>query len=310
MIAQPSSPAIVFLDIDGVLLPRKAWALPANVAHMQALEADPKHSVGKAALGTAFDPSAVALVNRLCSTTGARLVVHSNWRRNVGLAETRAKLIAEGIDGSLFHEDWACGFRRTSEKHHEIGWWLDDHRTNPCGDPPEWTQYETEADRIAGEAAQEEWSKRHADYGIRFVILEDECLGHFEDRRIATDFGEGLLLADYRKACGALGGVDRVMGVHPVAQEDLDRVLEAFDGDDVRAAEWLHASQRRSRAIRLDAELARKDNDAMRMFGYGSPGDAGEQSRGAVFAELDQVLRERQEAARLRAAEPLVEDDF
>jgi hypothetical protein len=121
--------SVVFLDIDGVLLPGRAWRLPEN-ADLAAALRDGRHTPGEAAARVAFDRGAVERLNRLCEETGARLVVHSNWRHTVGPDATRAKLVEQGVDERHFHADWwTPTFRsfRSPRKYYDVVDWLDDH---------------------------------------------------------------------------------------------------------------------------------------------------------------------------------------
>ncbi|MDB5363899.1 MAG: hypothetical protein JWO51_5196 [Rhodospirillales bacterium] len=104
---------IVFLDIDGVLMPAKAWLLPANKPLLDGPRA------GRA-LKARFDPTAVALLNRLIERTQAKLVICSDWRKTVGAAETLEKLVAEGIPRAAFHDDFSTPEIRSGEKKNEI----------------------------------------------------------------------------------------------------------------------------------------------------------------------------------------------
>jgi len=92
---------VVFIDIDGPILPLRMWAAAENIRLLgeKVIDRSPR---------LRFDPGCVGLVVRLCDLSGARLVLASNWRRTWahGLSELHAKLIAEGLRADLWHENW------------------------------------------------------------------------------------------------------------------------------------------------------------------------------------------------------------
>lgn len=94
---------VVFIDIDGVLLPNRMWAAAENIDILE--RAVPP--VQRAPL-LRFDPGAVGLLVRLCRLSGAKLVLSSSWRTTWphGLASLRDKLASEGLDQELWHERW------------------------------------------------------------------------------------------------------------------------------------------------------------------------------------------------------------
>lgn len=262
---------VVFLDIDGVLLSGRAWALPGNN-----LDGVPKGGahvpIMDVVKGVRFDPVAVALVNRLCERTGARLVVHSNWRRNVGLETTRLKLVEQGIDGGHFHEDWACRWKLSSDKGHDIHDWLQDHRLSPRPEEPHGNM---------SRKAEIEWSRANRDYGLSYVVLDDERIEAIGHVQVAIDEADGLGMAAYRHACGYLGGVDPQMGVVAVSAEDLDAVKVAWGGDAFRAAGWLHASQGLLLSHAGSLDVSRDRDDVL----------AGQRRRANVFLHLAEDTR-------------------
>lgn len=128
---------ILFLDIDGVLLPGRANWLPTQTK--------PIHTV--------FDPCAVAIVNRICKDTGAQIVIHSSWVRSMALvsahcegqpATVKEHMINQGINPQYFHEDDICPWKMSGDRWNAIYSWLNSHHDvdswvavddEPCTDP-------------------------------------------------------------------------------------------------------------------------------------------------------------------------------
>ena len=89
---------IFFCDIDGVLLPGRAYYMAGQTWPLQ----------------TKFDPCAVGMLNRLCKELDGKVVIHSNWR---GTEERRlAKhmrglqdhFVEQGVLAEYMHGDPLC----------------------------------------------------------------------------------------------------------------------------------------------------------------------------------------------------------
>lgn len=118
---------VIFLDIDGVLLPGSAWLAPDNDGPARLLAgAQSREELTAAAAAVRFDRVAVLLLNRLCWATGAQIVVSSDWRHSVDV-DLRQKLLAEGVEEQYLHHDLLCPKKLTATKSQEIGLWLRSH---------------------------------------------------------------------------------------------------------------------------------------------------------------------------------------
>lgn len=163
---------IIFLDIDGPMIPLRAYFTDNQTKKFV----------------TSFDPVAVSLVNRMANISGAKIVVHSSWRKpecQVWLSDTLGKqidlkqhLIDQGIKENLFHEDWVADYTPNTSRWHDIKGWLSKY------------------DNIT-----------------HYVILDDETLSdnHLDlaNNLVSIDFEEGLTLAKYRQALKVLGVKDK-----------------------------------------------------------------------------------------------------
>lgn len=83
---------ILFLDIDGVVLPGRAYSLPNQTKPIVKV----------------FDPCSVALLNDACNEAGWKIVIHSSWLRywvkNLDGSTVREHCIEQGIKAEHFHE--------------------------------------------------------------------------------------------------------------------------------------------------------------------------------------------------------------
>lgn len=112
---------IIFLDIDGVILPVGAM----RDADVTEIFKDPWAWLDR--LVAATPPDGVLHVKQLLAHHDGKLVVHSSWRRFFPLDFTRAYLERVGLGEHLHADDWYCSMRFSSHKAHDIGMWLDEH---------------------------------------------------------------------------------------------------------------------------------------------------------------------------------------
>ena len=82
---------ILFLDIDGVMLPGRAYTLPNQTSNPYV---------------TVFDPCAVAMVNEACRKQNRKIVVHSSWVKHWSAPEIHKHLAEQGVNVDLLHEHW------------------------------------------------------------------------------------------------------------------------------------------------------------------------------------------------------------
>ncbi len=109
----PPPKKVIFLDIDGPLLPARAWVLPQNRDHVRS---------------QLFDSIAVAFVNRLVDRSGGAIVISSTWRAR-GLAYITGCFESNGIPARHIHADWATPSPSAinDSRLMQIHAWLDKH---------------------------------------------------------------------------------------------------------------------------------------------------------------------------------------
>jgi hypothetical protein len=119
MVAGAPKAKVVFIDIDGVLIPRRALFLSHNRTPWQ--REDP------AAVQRTFDPIAVTLVGRLVELSGARLVASTSWRHYPGRDVITKLMRTAGWDPQPFwHERWLTPFSRGRTREEEILHWFEE----------------------------------------------------------------------------------------------------------------------------------------------------------------------------------------
>lgn len=234
---------IIFLDIDGVLLSGKALLLPQNkkaksTYNQAQLTSNERHTrLKKYALSVQFDPCAVALINRLAKVTGAKIVVQSNWRRNIGFDETKQKLVEQGINPDYFHEDWCCPIRGfSSQKIHDMYEWMSNHGID--------------------------MTKTFDDFGLYqtpYIVIDDEVSWEHYRRGfwIQTDYTEGFDANSYRMACALLGFSDPRLSLYVIEQDVLDTIEPYFDKQ-IAMANWLYEKRLDGYTVTPAALLSRQ----------------------------------------------------
>lgn len=150
---------VLFLDIDGVLLPGRAYNLPNQTSPIVKV----------------FDPCAVVMLNNACERQDRRIVIHSSWIHTRvwkigedGKGDVHDYLISQGVNADLFHDDKYCN-RELYQRYDRIAEWLARN--------PEVTDYVI----LDDEPEPKNENPR------------------FEDHLVLTDFDEGITMEVYRK---------------------------------------------------------------------------------------------------------------
>ncbi len=115
---------IIFLDIDGVVLPVGA----CNDTEIEAIIRDPHRHLDL--LATRISAPAVKHLRTLATEIDAKFVLISTWRGIFPTEFIRAFLERVGLF-DFFHEDWEApmrGMPPRPNKGRDIGEWLGDHR--------------------------------------------------------------------------------------------------------------------------------------------------------------------------------------
>ncbi len=99
--------AVVFIDIDGPLLPGRFYAIDLDREQLP------------------FDPAAVAMFNKLVEGADAQIVISSAWAR-LGRVAVEEILEKHGIKMAPLHDDWTC-YERGMGRAVSIGRWLVKH---------------------------------------------------------------------------------------------------------------------------------------------------------------------------------------
>lgn len=160
---------ILFLDIDGVLIPGRAYFADFQTAPIP----------------TKFDPCVVGMINKLCHKLGAKVVIHSNWRNteprrtDKDLTSLPQHFINEGIKQQYMHADPLCPRKMTSSRWYDIQLWLENHPE--VDSTPENEQFWV----IEDTQPPPDWQWTH--------------------RVIQTNFDEGLTVAQYLEILNTTG---------------------------------------------------------------------------------------------------------
>lgn len=103
---------VLFLDIDGVLLPGRAYTLPNQTNNPYV---------------TIFDPCAVAMLNKALETSGRKIVLHSSWIKHNEADWLFDHIVGQGVSPDFFHEDWTTN-RDLHWRYDRVRDWLSRHK--------------------------------------------------------------------------------------------------------------------------------------------------------------------------------------
>ena len=131
---------ILFMDIDGVLLPERARFLPGqrmdtpyltSIRHAEPDWPDDQNGGFKwCPVQRKLDPACVSLLRRLIELSGAYLVASTSWRSHPGAGKEcieKALIEAEFDPRPHWHEDWMTPTGFDGGRPREISVWLQDH---------------------------------------------------------------------------------------------------------------------------------------------------------------------------------------
>jgi hypothetical protein len=148
---------ILFLDVDGPLIPSGMYLIN-RMASFQRL----------------CSPIAVAVVNRLCKESGAKIVMNSSHNNDDALL---TDLIREGIEGDYFHKEWRTVFPAVVNGLRR--------------DPPRFQ-------------AIQKWISENSNVGVDWICFDDYKFisdGHPDaNRLIYVDFDHGIHPGHYNEA--------------------------------------------------------------------------------------------------------------
>jgi hypothetical protein len=124
---------VVFIDIDGPLMPTRQWMSTDNHKLNQAIHAWDTDKNGlwyndwNMKKQVRFDPVAVTFFNAWIEFADAKIVVSSNWSHHTSKEELQELFELNGLRGE-FHEDWTTPSHfRPRGRYSEINEWVGDH---------------------------------------------------------------------------------------------------------------------------------------------------------------------------------------
>jgi DNA-binding LacI/PurR family transcriptional regulator len=149
--------AIVFLDIDGVLIPYDLTA----------------HGSSRAV----FSGSAISALNRITDQTGAKIIISSTWRYYHNLDALRRILAQEGVTGEIvdaLHTDYPADQAPSSRGEEINHWLLEKHYKGPFV-------------ILDDDTAIDPLNERHVH------IMSSKCLSHSDAEMAISMLKTGLL---------------------------------------------------------------------------------------------------------------------
>lgn len=163
---------IVFLDIDGVLVTRN------SMEHNMRLREQGHDLDGLGMIHEIFDTAAVAALNHIIDSTGARIVVSSTWRLLFSFDELMEHFKRHGIN-----PEHCIGYTPNLDKKTTSGIWLANERGH---------EIQAWLDAQAVASAEHPFMDNNIE---SFVILDDDAdMAHLLPRLISLEFETGLTM--------------------------------------------------------------------------------------------------------------------
>ena len=162
---------VIFLDVDGVLLPFGAPSSTPDATNTLLRSALPPP---KQLEGTQFHLAPLAALSKIVAATGATLVLSSTWRAvPAAVEELLAAFQASGLPGisTLQRFEHMTARNNHSERQWEIGSWLNTHR----GSVRAWCAIDDE-ELLEGRACA-----RHREEFEGHVVKTESCVGLTEE---------------------------------------------------------------------------------------------------------------------------------
>lgn len=201
---------IIFLDIDGVILPEICHLSVDAISLKESILNDEKNkdnhfdNLKSYNQNLQFDKGCIEYLNRLCLKSDGLIVIHSNWRNHFSGQELKDKLVSEGILEKYFHKNFICPKRGfSSQKCHDILYWLDNEK---------------------------ESNKK---INFKSVVIDDgDVFNNYspsEDLiQVTPNEYDGISIDEFRVAAGFFGVLDERLDVYPVGSLEISEIRNYF----------------------------------------------------------------------------------
>lgn len=188
---------LIFVDIDGPLLPRKMHMFHEN----RKLGINPDTGVGHY---PKFDEFAIRAFNLWAKYGNAKIVFSTHWAFSHNTEQLKEIMLLNGL-GFDYHSKLYTPKKSTSHRSHEIIWWLKDNAK--IGDKFIAVDDDTNCQDIEG------------------FIADDPAGVKARGQWIAVDFDSGMSWDNFIDGCAVLGIdmdtiYEREFGIKPLTEEE------------------------------------------------------------------------------------------
>lgn len=208
---------VIFVDIDGPLMPGKQWFHVMNSNMRKNLGSEWWNKINELPEFDEmikFDPIAVRFFNIWARMSGAQFVMSTNWARWIDEDRLRKILDRNDLDVKRIHEDWRTPRNFTSNRYHEIGMWMTDH--------PEYTGIIVDDD---GDLKRYARDFNDAEYQEEELVKEGHDYWQKKLKFVDVDYNDGITLKNFKFGCEGLGieqeaVLEKYFGIKPLTEEE------------------------------------------------------------------------------------------
>ena len=217
---------VIFVDIDGPLMPGRQWFDSRN-SNMRKNLGDvwwkKINELEEFDELITFDPVAVRFFNIWARMSDAEFVLSTNWARWISEERILKIFDRNDLDVKRIHEDWRTPRRMTSNRFHEIGMWMEDN--------PGYTGIIVDDD---GDLKRYAYYFNDSKYQDEELVKEGHDYWQKKLKFVDVEYSNGMTLENFKFGCEGLGitqeaVMEKCFGIKPLTEEEKKQQEEDLE---------------------------------------------------------------------------------